>query len=101
MKARNPDVIVALLFFSLSSFLILTPSEYVQCQHSHPDECLDLSGIPKHSAKPVSGLTFHHSALSFLDLFPEGQSPQYHSLEMVNRLPNLTELVLSTILLRE
>ncbi len=99
MKVRH--LIVSLIFLSLSTFLILTPAEYVQCQHEHPDECLDFSGIHKHSAKPISGPNLHHAAFPFWGPFVRNQSSQYHSLEMVNAPPNLLELVLSTVLLRQ
>ncbi len=43
MKARH--LIVLSLFLSLSAFLILTSAQYVQCQHEHPNEPLDFSGV--------------------------------------------------------
>lgn len=44
---RNHLILKVVLFLSLSFHLILTPSEYVGCQHVFPAECLDLRGICK------------------------------------------------------
>ncbi len=99
MKTRH--LIVSLIFLNLCAFLILTPAEYVQCQHEHPDECLDFSGIHKHSVKPISGPNLHHAAFPSWDPMVKNQSSQYHSSEMVYAPLNLLELVLSTVLLRQ
>jgi len=100
MKVRYP-VIMALLFFSLSSFLILTPPEYVQCQHTHPDECFDLFGVPKKSISSFSSLTFILlTVLIFCPLLNVLPS-QYISLKRLPQFPNMSGWVLSTTLLRE
>ena len=48
MKAKHP--FVSLIFLNLSSFLILTTAEYVQCRGEHPD-CFDFPGTLKHSVE--------------------------------------------------
>lgn len=100
-KMKGGHLIVLLIFLSLSAFLILTPAEYVQCPHEYPDECLDFSGIHKHSIKPISGPNFYYAAFPFWGPYVRNQSSQYHSLEMLNASLDLFKLVLSTVLLRQ
>jgi hypothetical protein len=98
MKA-NYFLLTLLIFASLFSSLILTSPEYVQCQHSIPDEFLDLSGIPKNSPITLTGSTFHSSRLFPVNSLPKIYPLQFYSAEISYNLASMLEIV-STITLR-
>ena len=73
-KTNSPTIKGLLILFSLLVSVILSPSEFVDCQTLFPDENLDLSGISKVSReqspdrKRIHSHRFSRQSVAFLEL---------------------------------